>query len=160
MQQDLRQSANDPQIQMAEDAALAIEKGQAPQSVVPSTTVDISKSLAAYLIVFDDAGKPVASSAQLDGQTPRPPSGVFDQVRQRGEDRITWEPKPGVRSAAVVARFSGLQSGFVLAGRSLREVEKREDGLRLEVVMAWALSLAATLFVISGIAILSEKKAS
>ncbi|MDP2660469.1 MAG: hypothetical protein Q8R28_07055 [Dehalococcoidia bacterium] len=92
VQQDLRQSANGPQIQMAEDAALAIEKCQAPQSVVPSTTVDIAKRLAAYLIVFDDAGLPVVSSAQLDGQTPLPPSGVFRRgktTRQRPHHMAT-----------------------------------------------------------------------
>lgn len=127
IQQELRQGANDPQIQMAEDAAAQLADGQPVQSVVPVQKVDIATSLAPYIIIFDSTGKPVASSAQLNGQTPTIPSGVFDYVRQNGEDRITWQPQPGVRSAIVVTQFKGANSGFVVAGRSLREVEIRED---------------------------------
>lgn len=127
VQQDMRQGANDPQIQMAEDAAAQLASGQQAQTVVPAQTVDIATSLAPYLIIFDDTGKPIASSAQLNGQTPTIPSGIFDYVRQNGEDRITWQPQPGVRSAIVVTQFKGTHSGFVVAGRSLREVEIRED---------------------------------
>ena len=84
VQQDLRQGANDPQIQMAEDVAAKLAGGQPVQNVVPSEKVDIAKSLAPYLIIFDANGNPIASSAQLDGQTPTIPSGVFDSVRKNG----------------------------------------------------------------------------
>ncbi len=137
VQQDIRQGANDPQIQMAEDAAAKLTSGQAVQSVVPAEKVDIAKSLAPYIIVFDASGKPVASSAQLGGQTPTIPSGVFDSVRRSGEDRITWQPQAGVRSAVVVTRFSGSSSGFVLAGRSLREAEERIDHIGQIVLVGW-----------------------
>jgi hypothetical protein len=129
VQQDLRQSANDPQIQMAEDIAAKLTDGLPLQSVVPSEKVDIAKSLAPYIIVFDATRKPIASSAQLDGQIPTLPPGVPDYVRQNGENRITWQPQIGVRSAIVVTQFKGSNSGFVLVGRSLREVENREDNI-------------------------------
>ena len=129
IQQAIRQSANDPQIQMAEDAASKLAGGQPVQLVVPAEKVDIANSLAPYLIVFDAQGKPIAASAQLDGLTPTIPAGIFAYVKQNGEDRLTWQPQPGVRSAIVVTQFKGATSGFVLAGRSLREVEKREDNL-------------------------------
>jgi hypothetical protein len=141
-QQDLRQSADDPQIQMAEDAAAKLAGGQQVQSIVPTEKVDIAKSLAPYIIVFDATGKPIASSAQLDGQTPTIPPGVFDYVRQHGEDRITWQPQPGVRSAVVVTQFQGPNPGFVLAGRSLREVEIREDNILHIVEIGWLTTVA------------------
>jgi len=144
VQQNLRQGANNPQIQMAEDAAAKLVAGQSVQNIVPSEKVDIAKSLAPYLIIFDANGNPIASSAQLDGQTPSIPSGVFDSVRQNGEDRITWQPQTGVRSAVVVTQFKGLTSGFVLAGRSLREVEKREDDILLILVAGWLVMILAT----------------
>ena len=53
VQQDIRQSANDPQVQMAEDAAVKLAGGQTVQNVVPSEKVDIATSLAPYLIIFD-----------------------------------------------------------------------------------------------------------
>ena len=148
-QQVLRWAANDPQIQMAEDAANALTNGQAPQTVVPAASVDIASSLAPYLVVFDDAGKPVASSGLLHGQPPTLPSGVFDYVRQHGEDRITWQPEPGVRSATVITRVSGSRPGFVLAGRSLREVEQRESQLELIVGLGWLGTLFAALIAVS-----------
>lgn len=142
VQQDLREGANDPQIQMAEDAAAQLGAGQPVQAVVPRQTVDIATSLAPFMIVFDNNGNPIASSARLNGQIPAIPSGVFDSVRQNGEDRITWQPQPEVRSAIVVTQFKGAQSGFVVAGRSLREVEIRES----ETLQLSLLGLAALLF--------------
>ena len=138
VQQVVRSAADDPQIQMAEDAATALNNGEQMQSIVPVGKVDIATSLALYMIIFDINGKPVVSSAQLNGQVPTIPPGVFDAVRQHGEDRITWQPQPGVRSAVVVVQFHGSGGGFVLAGRSLREVEKREDDLLHIDLLGWA----------------------
>lgn len=146
VQQVLREGANDPQIQMAEDAAATLTAGGQVQSVVPPGEVDIAKSLATYMIVFDESGKPVAASARLNGQIPTIPAGVFNYVRQNGEDRITWQPQPGVRSAVVVTRFQGATSGFVLVGRSLREVEIREDDLLQIDFVGWAGILIVTFF--------------
>lgn len=143
-QQVLRQSANDPQVQMAEDAAAALSAGQSPQAVAPQTVVDMARSLAPYLIVYGDDGRVLAASAQLNGQAPPPPpAGVFEYVREHGLERVTWQPRSDVRVAAIVIRYSGTTSGFVVAGRSLREVERRTSSLfRLSMV-----ALAVTLFV-------------
>ncbi|HLH21792.1 MAG TPA: hypothetical protein VK066_04680 [Chloroflexota bacterium] len=136
-QQLLRTTANDPQIALSEDAAARLASGAAPAAVVPAQAVDIGASLAPYLIVYDDQGQPVASSASLDGQTPALPSGVFGAVQRAGERRFTWQPAPRVRSAVVVAPVGGPRPGFVLAGRSLREVERRENALLWVVAAAW-----------------------
>jgi TRAP-type uncharacterized transport system fused permease subunit len=144
VQQDIRLSANDPQIQMAEDAAARLADGQPLQSVVPAQKVDIATSLVPYMIVFDATGKTLASSALLDGQTPTIPPGITDYVRQNGEDRLTWQPEPGVRSAIVVTQFQGPTSGFVVVGRSLREVELLEDHILQLLMLGWVGMLFAT----------------
>lgn len=163
IQQDLWQSANEPQIQMAEDAAAAIEGGRLPSEVAPPSKIDIAESLAPFLIVFTDTGHPIASSATLDGLVPLPPRDVFDSVRQNGEDRFTWEPKPGVRSATVVTRFTRTvndeKGGFVLAGRSLRDVETRESELWTMVKVAWAVAFMGSLAAVAVIATLSARAA-
>jgi hypothetical protein len=74
---------------------------------------------------------------------------VLDYVRTNGEDRITWQPAPGVRMASVVVGFQGTRSGFVLAARSLREVEKREDQAEYEAGLAWLASLAGSLVLVT-----------
>jgi len=146
VQQDLRLSANDPQIQLAEDAATALAGGQPAQSVANGPTVDMAQSLGPYLIVFDDGGHPIAASGTLDGKVPAPPAGVFTYVAAHGEERLTWQPRSGVRVAAVVVRYAGAaSSGYVLAGRSLREVEQREDQLLALAALAWTVTMGATL---------------
>lgn len=147
VQQSLRMSLNDPQIQMAEDAASALAAGHNADALIPAITVDVSKSLAPFIIIYDDAGDVVASSAVLHGETPALPSGVLDYTRTRGEDRITWQPESGIRLAAVVVRV-GNGSGFVLAARNMREVEKREDQTLQLSMLAMAVTLVASLAVI------------
>ena len=158
VQQNYRQSGNDPQIQMAEDFATTLSGGQSVDSLgKPPSLVDAAKSLSSFLIIFDDGGKPLVSSVQLDGVTPVPPAGVFDYVRKHGQDRVTWQPKRGVRIAAVVTRYTGDKPGFVLAGRSLREIEKRASNILLITGFAWAVSLLATLIAVIALEVLQRR---
>jgi hypothetical protein len=160
VQQLLRRSADDPQIQMAEDTARALAAGKPIEDLAPVDKVEISDSLAPYLIFYDAQGQMVRSSANLHGQIPELPKGVLDAARQNGEDRITWQPEAGVRSAVVVAAINGGQGGYVLAGRSLREVEKRIDMLTLQVGLGWAASLVVTLIVVVAAHLLLGKRSA
>ena len=135
-----------PQIQMAEDAADALAQGAVAESLLPPH-IDVGKSLAPFVIVYSDTGA-VASSGLLYGKVPPLLAGVLEYTRRRGQDRITWQPENGVRVAAVVARFQGANAGFVLAGRSLREVEKRETQTELAAGAAWVATLVASLVVV------------
>ena len=150
VQQGMRAAANDPQIQMAEDTARALETGKLPAEVIPADKVEISKSLSPFLMIFDDSDHEtaIASSAILDGELPILPPGLLEYVKAHGQDRVTWQPREGVRSALVIERFSGVASGYVVAGRSLREVEIRETNVLHETALVWVLAIFAT-FVIS-----------
>jgi hypothetical protein len=158
-QQVLRQGANDPQIALATDASTSLEQGTLPAAAISAGSVDMARSLTPFVIVYDDQGHPLASQAQLDGQIPAPPSGVFDYVRQHGEERVSWQPilgttsnkdeksalhggmtpqrGRGVRIAAVIQRVNGAHPGFVLAGRNMREVEAREEQVRQMAGLTW-----------------------
>lgn len=154
-QQSYRMSANDPQIQMAEDISTALTKGETADSVLSEDTVNIASSLAPFVIVYDANAHVIGSTAVLSKSTPDLPVGVLNYVRLHGQTRITWEPQPGVRSAIVVMYHGGENSGYVLAGRSLREVEKRIDQLTMQVVFVWCLALFASFLVIS---VMPDKK--
>jgi hypothetical protein len=138
-QQALRQGANDPQVQLAEDAAHALDGGASAGSLVPATRVDVATSLAPFLVIFDASGRVLATDGQLDGQAPVPPAGVLESARAGGSNRVTWQPRPGVRVATVTVAW---RDGTVMAGRSLREVERREDALLLMVAVAWLAMVA------------------
>lgn len=139
-QQIYRQSANDPQIQLSEDMADYLSSGKDPNLIIPKTEVDITRSLVWFVINYNESAQIVASNAKLDGQTPVLPSGVLEHTRQNGQNKVTWEPKDGVRIAAVITKYNG---GSVLVGRSLRETEKRIQMLGKRVLVAWLVTIAA-----------------
>lgn len=138
-QQGLRSGANDPQLQLAEDAAAALAAGAAPAAVTGPATVDVAASLAPFLVVFDASGHLLATSGHLDGGDPIPPAGVLEHATADAPNVVTWQPRDGVRIATVTVRWA---NGTVLAGRSLREVERREDQALLLVAVGWAASIA------------------
>jgi len=144
--ENFRASANDPQIQISEDISTALANGAVASQLNQNNKVDISKSLSTFIIIYDKDGMPVASTGILDGDVPRPPAGVFEYVREHGENSITWEPQDDVRSAIIIRPYSsGETSGFVLVGRSLREVENRIKALGKHVLLGWAVSLFVTM---------------
>jgi hypothetical protein len=141
-QQILRTGANDPQVQLAEDAAARLQEGAAATDVGPAGQVDIATSLAPWLMVYGSDRKPIAGSARLDGKPAEYPTSVFDNVHPGGRrDEVTWQPRSGVRAATVVVAF---KDGWVVAGRSLRLAEEREDLLAKLAVAGWLAALAAT----------------
>lgn len=153
VQQDMRQGANDPQIQMAEDAANALSDGVQISVLVPASKIDVV-SLSPFIIVFDKNGDPIASSGELRGKIPVPPKGVFSYAKKYMEDRVTWQPEPEVRIASIIHAYEGVAgSGFVLVGRNMREVEVREDQLTKNVGLAWIVTVIACLISIA----MSEK---
>jgi hypothetical protein len=70
-----------------------------------------------------------------------PPSGVLASASRTQMNVVTWMPESGVRSAIVVARYA---NGYVLAGRSLQQIENRESNLELIVGAACVVTLALT----------------
>ena len=152
VQQDLRMGANDPQIQMVEDTVVLLNSGK---TYAASRKIAIDKSLSPFIIIYDKKGNPIDSEALLSEKMPQLPLGVFSDAQNLGEDRLTWQPANGVRIAAVVAPF---KNGFVLAGRNLREVEKREDQLFGEVVVSWFIGIIAIAISIFCVDILRERK--
>ena len=144
VQQDYRRSADDPQLQIAHDAAASLTAGASPTDVASGTQVDLATSLAPFVIVYDTEGTVLASTGTLDGTSPVPPPGVLQAVRENGQDAITWQPRDGVRLAIDAVAWKGSDgAGTVLAGRSLREVERRVDELTLMVAAGWLVTMLA-----------------
>ena len=98
------------------------------------------------MIIYDSGGHVVVSGVKLGGQTPKLPSGVLSFAKAHGQDRFTWQPTSGVRLAAVVKPYrAGDTTGYVLAARSLHEVEDREGKIWMDVVLGTIVTLAASL---------------
>ena len=146
VQQDQRSLANDPQLQIAEDAAARLSSGAQPQTVVTGLKVDLATSLAPFVTVVGPGNDVLASTATLNGTTPLPPVGVLDAARASGNDTVTWQPASNVRQAIVVVPFDASGGkGVVVVGRSLRAIEQRETVTMLASGAAWVATLIALL---------------
>ena len=153
VQQNYRSGANDPQLQIARDINDRLRRGSSIQKYLQDS-VNLNSDLAVFTTLYDGRAMPVQSSGFLDGKIPRLPSGVFDFARTNGEERVTWQPRPGIRMATVVLH-AGLPSiAFIVVGRSLQEIEVREQSLRISVVTCWviAMGLIAITAFIQGLA--------
>lgn len=153
-QQVYRQSMDDPQIAMAEDAASGLNAGRVPADVVPhAPLVDIGTSLDPWVAVLDSNGKPLASSATIGTEPLTLPPGLFDETTWNpakihaspwgDETRVTWQPNPDIRQAVILVHLK--DGRFVAAGRSMRLTEERIIQLGEAVLLGWMLILGATL---------------
>jgi hypothetical protein len=80
---------------------------------------------------------------------------VLDHAVAGMPNRVTWQPRDGLRIATVTVRWSG---GTVMAGRSLREVERLEDQALLLVEVGWAATLATVAIACLLVAWLAEDR--
>jgi energy-converting hydrogenase Eha subunit F len=153
-QQNYRQSFNDPQVQIAEDAALRLTEGGVPADIVSHSEpiVDLQKSLALWIGVYDSSGKPLESSGVLAGEPPQPPLGLFDDttwtfekayvINGMKEVHVTWQSKYDTRQALVIVHAG---DRFVVVGRSMRVIEDRIIDMGHELLFGWAFTNLATL---------------
>lgn len=141
-QQILRQSANDPQIQIARDTSIAMAQGELATTPTTTKPLDIATTLAPFTIIYDENGQPIDGSGYLNGKLPTLPTGIFDYVKNKGEDHLTWQPQPKLRYALIVTRYTrASDQGYIAVGRSLQQVEIREDNLLLLTGVAWIITL-------------------
>jgi hypothetical protein len=145
VQQTYRSGANDPQIQMARDIARYLNEGKTIEGIFPVDSVDISKSLASFAVLYDSKSKPIKSSGFLNGTSPQLPPGVFDFVKSHGEDMVSWQPQHGVRMAMVLAFVQSPNVSFVAVGRSLKEIEIRENNLVSMLSGGWLVCIGIIL---------------
>lgn len=91
----------------------------------------------------------IASSGRLHGQLRTVPEGVLKSVKANGEERVTWQPEPGVRMATVVVKNPGSSGGFIVVGRSLYETETRIQQLGSLLFLGWAATLVGILILVA-----------
>jgi hypothetical protein len=138
VQHNYRQSANDPQIQLVAEAVGALSFGTEPARVIADLGVSKSRlSLSTSVTIFDSQRHPLASSSTRNPEL-MPPVGSFDNARDHGQNRFTWQPAPSTRQAAVLEHTNANGEYYVLADRGLGEVEAREKVLFDETLLALA----------------------
>ena len=138
VQQAQRTGADDPQLQIARDAAAALASGASPQEVASGPQVDVAHSLAPWLAIYGADGTPLAATGSYGGKPPVIPDRARSDA-QGGELTFTWEPIDGLRLATVVEPYPG---GTVVAARSMQLVEQREARTLEIAAVAWLAAMA------------------
>jgi hypothetical protein len=127
-----RSSADDVPRAQAQRAADALSRGGAPPQVAPAAATDLATDLGPFLTLHGANGAVQATTAQLDGVMPQVPRAVLAQARAHRIDRVTWQPRAGVREAVIaLAWHSTTAQKVVVAGNSLRPSEDRQAQLLL-----------------------------
>lgn len=133
----LRAGANDPQVQMAENAAFLLDHNAPMGPIVPELGVELSRNSEPFIQIYDKKGSVVDGNATLHGKIPHIPKGALDNTKEISENRITWQPERGVRIATVIRRNGGQTPGFVITGRLLNETENRIGSIGKLCLLVW-----------------------
>jgi hypothetical protein len=132
-----RMSANDAPLRLASQVAAELREGQTT-TVDAQPHVDLSRSLAAFVVVEDAQGKASDGSGFLKGSLISLPTGVLASAAKSGRDNVTWQPASGLRFATVTLKVG---DQFVSAGQSLTPSENRDGTIRLLVGAGWLVSM-------------------
>ena len=132
-----RLSANDAPLRLASQVAAEIRSGQSG-TVAAQPHVDLSRSLAPFVVVQDAQGSATEGSGYLSNRLVSLPTGVLAHAAKSGRDDVTWQPTSELRFATVTLK-SGDQ--FVTAGQSLAPSEGRSATFGLLIGLAWLVSM-------------------
>ena len=138
-QQIERQGANDAPLRLASQLASTNGSPGATAGAAAGDHVDLAKSLALFYVVYDSTGTPVSGTGYLDGALATLPHGVIDTARSSGEDRVSWQPRPGLRFATVAVAAG---PNVIVAGQSLAPSESRTDAVGALLLASWAGTIA------------------
>ena len=136
-QQQYRTSANDPQVQIANELCSYLEQGKSIDAFFAGDTIDLNTSLLPFTVLYNADGKPVRTTALLNKQPPQLPAGVLQTAALQKENRVTWQPQPGIKMATVIKRVNLPVTAYVMCGRSLYETEQRTSNLIRMISLAW-----------------------
>ena len=132
-----RLGANEAPLRLASQVAAELREGQT-STVDAQPHVDLSRSLAPFVVVEDAQGRATDGSGFLKGSLVSLPTGVLGSAAKSGQDNVTWQPAPGLRFATVTLRVG---DQFVSAGQSLKPSEDRDGTVRLLVGFGWLVSM-------------------
>ena len=132
-----RSQANDAPLRLASQVAAELREGQSA-TVNAQPHVDLSRSLAPFVVIENSQGVATAGSGYLRGSLVSLPTGVLSSAAKTGRDDVTWQPASGLRFATVTLKVG---NQFVTAGQSLAPSEDRLGDLQLLVGFGWLASM-------------------
>jgi hypothetical protein len=142
-----RASANDAPLRLASQVATELREGQ-QATLQAQPHVDLSSSLAPFVVLEDAQGSPTAGSGFLKGKLVSLPTGVLTSAASKsteadggagaGADSVTWQPTSTLRFATVTFKVG---DQFVTAGQSLAPSDDLDTALGILTALGWIVSM-------------------
>jgi hypothetical protein len=136
-QQLVRSQADDTPLRLASQVAAELREGLTT-TVDAQPHVDLSRSLAPFVVVENAQGIPTSGSGFLRGALVSLPTGVLSSAAHTGRDDVTWQPARDLRFATVTLKVG---DQFVSAGQSLAPSEDQLGSLQLLIGFGWLASM-------------------
>ena len=154
-QQVVRQDANGPAAAIATEAVIAMgTEGQSAQEVVAGKT-DVSSSLLPFVMIYDDNKNLIATSAGYGSEQYQFPVSALSTVSDSHDNRVTWQPQPGLRFATVAIKY---RDGYVVGAVSLREPERTIGNITTALLVGSALYAVGCAILLTLIGLLGRRR--
>lgn len=122
----------------ADDAPARLASQAVTEPPADPAHVDLATSLAPFYVIYQADGTPISGNGYLDGALAAVPAGVITTADDNHQNRVTWQPRPGLRFATVEISAG---DRVILAGQSLAPTEARIDQLGLLLLAGGGASL-------------------
>lgn len=132
-----RMQANDTPTLLATQAAKQLDANLGLDSIQMGAT-NLANKPVPFVIVYSKDGKAVGGSGYIDSKLAVVPKGVLTHAKSGKNNAVTWEPKDGVRLAAVVV---AAKNYYVLGGQSLQATEAHAQRLLWLTLAGYGVSL-------------------
>ncbi len=136
-QQILRQTANDPQIMIAQEVAAKLDGGATPSTALGSTVHAINFSSLPFTGIYQN-GTLVATGGLYYGKKLSIPAGVYEHMGDVPYHAITWQAEPDLRLASISVHSKRYS---IVTARSLKDTEDRIGMVAVMVIIGWLGSL-------------------
>ncbi|MDB5187527.1 MAG: hypothetical protein JWO50_47 [Candidatus Kaiserbacteria bacterium] len=157
-QQWIRQSFNDYQMEVATDVARSLKSGANPSFIIPNKSViptDILASRSAWIVVLDESGSMVDTTANMGGQPVHLPDGILGFAKAHGTDVVTWQPNATTRQAIVVI-YEPTSKLYVVTGKSMIDIESHIAQMGVLVAIGMCITIAGV-YVVNFLLVVSKK---
>jgi hypothetical protein len=148
-----RQSFNMSPIDAVNEASYTLDRNLPLDDFLQIYTFNtpVDKTSRTFIIIYDDKGKPLQSTAKLDDNTPNIPLEVLEGTPMAPSYKIiTWMPRSGLRIAVAIQQVhQGNNLRYVLAGRNLKQSEQLNEYVLFLVAAAWMATVVGSLFMIA-----------
>ena len=115
--------------------------------------VNVANNLSTFITVYDHEKNVIASSGELDGETPALEPQFLENTNQYVRNYFDWRPSQDVHLAGTTVAVG--DDGYVLVGRNMQEADRQGNRVTKAVVIGW---IASVIILTVGFSLVNRKR--